>query len=176
MVRGLASPALLTGNLGRANVGVGPVRGQNNVQGACDMGVLPNLFPGYQEVTDPAVREKFAAAWGVDPALMDDQVGTRITEVPHKALTGEIKAYYIMGEDPLQTEADLGLVRKGIEALDFVVVQDIFMTKTAEIADVLLPATSWASTAAYSPAPTVGSSGLNRRSSGGECEARLGDH
>jgi formate dehydrogenase major subunit len=74
---------------------------------------------------------------------MDDQVGTRITEVPHKALAGEIKAYYIMGEDPLQTEADLGLVRKGIEALDFVVVQDIFMTKTAEIADVLLPATSW---------------------------------
>ncbi len=74
---------------------------------------------------------------------MDDQVGTRITEVPHKALTGEIKAYYIMGEDPLQTEADLGLVRKGIEALDFVVVQDIFMTKTAEMADVLLPATSW---------------------------------
>lgn len=143
VVRGLASLALLTGNLGRPNVGVGPVRGQNNVQGACDMGVLPNLFPGYQEVTDPAVRAKFAAAWGIDPALMDDQVGTRITEVPHKALTGEIKAYYIMGEDPLQTEADLGLVRKGIEALDFVVVQDIFMTKTAEMADVLLPATSW---------------------------------
>lgn len=95
---------------------------------------------------------------------MDDQVGTRITEVPHKALTGEIKAYYIMGEDPLQTEADLGLVRKGIEALDFVVVQDIFMTKTAEIADVLLPATSGASTAASSPAPTAGFSGLNRRS------------
>lgn len=89
------------------------------------------------------MRAKFAAAWGIDPALMDDQVGTRITEVPHKALTGEIKAYYIMGEDPLQTEADLGLVRKGIEALDFVVVQDIFMTKTAEMADVLLPATSW---------------------------------
>ncbi|RAU78267.1 formate dehydrogenase subunit alpha, partial [Klebsiella pneumoniae] len=107
VVRGLASLALLTGNLGRPNVGVGPVRGQNNVQGACDMGVLPNLFPGYQEVTDPAVRAKFAAAWGIDPALMDDQVGTRITEVPHKALTGEIKAYYIMGEDPLQTEADL---------------------------------------------------------------------
>nr|MDQ6120644.1 molybdopterin-dependent oxidoreductase [Klebsiella pneumoniae subsp. pneumoniae] len=80
-----------------------------------------------------------------------------------RALTGEIKAYYIMGEDPLQTEADLGLVRKGIEALDFVVVQDIFMTKTAEMADVLLPATSWASTAASS-LPTAGSSGLNRRS------------
>ncbi|HHR5550686.1 formate dehydrogenase subunit alpha [Klebsiella aerogenes] len=143
VVRGLASLALLTGNLGRANVGVGPVRGQNNVQGACDMGVLPNQFPGYQDVTDAAVRAKFANAWGIDPALMDTQIGTRITEVPHKALAGEIKAYYIMGEDPLQTEADLGLVRKGMEALDFVVVQDIFMTKTAEVADVLLPATSW---------------------------------
>ncbi len=74
---------------------------------------------------------------------MDDRVGTRITEVPHLALEGKIKAYYIMGEDPLQTEADLGLVRRGFEALDFVVVQDIFMTKTAEVADVLLPATSW---------------------------------
>ena len=142
-VRSLTSLAILTGNLGKPHVGVNPVRGQNNVQGACDMGVLPNMFPGYQDVTDASVRDKFAKAWGVNPAVMDDQVGTRITEVPHKALAGEIKAYYIMGEDPLQTEADLGLVRKGIEALDFVVVQDIFMTKTAEIADVLLPATSW---------------------------------
>ncbi len=177
MVRGLASLALLTGNLGRPNVGVGPVRGQNNVQGACDMGVLPNLFPGYQEVTDPAVRAKFAAAWGIDPALMDDQVGTRITEVPHKALTGEIKAYYIMGEDPLQTEADLGLVRKGIEALDFVVVQDIFMTKTAEMADVLLPATSWGE---HGGVFTCADRGFQRFEQAilpaGECEARLGDH
>ncbi|SQC32112.1 formate dehydrogenase subunit alpha [Kluyvera cryocrescens] len=143
VVKGLASLALLTGNLGRENVGVGPVRGQNNVQGACDMGVLPNQFPGYQDVVDPAVREKFANAWGIDASLMDDKVGVRITEVPHLALEGKVKAYYIMGEDPLQTEADLGLVRKGFEALDFVVVQDIFMTKTAEQADVLLPATSW---------------------------------
>ncbi|MCP1627729.1 formate dehydrogenase major subunit [Citrobacter amalonaticus] len=143
VVRGLSSLALLTGNLGRPHVGVGPVRGQNNVQGACDMGVLPNLFPGYQDVTDAAVREKFARAWGIDASRMDDKVGTRITEVPHLALEGKIKAYYIMGEDPLQTEADLGLVRDGFAALDFVVVQDIFMTKTAEMADVILPATSW---------------------------------
>jgi len=143
VVKGLSTLALLTGNLGREHCGVGPVRGQNNVQGACDMGVIPNQFPGYQNVTDPQVREKFARAWGVDPALMDDQVGVRITEVPHLALEGKVKAYYIMGEDPLQTEADLGLVRKGFDALDFVVVQDIFMTKTAEAADVLLPATSW---------------------------------
>lgn len=143
VVRGLAGLALLTGNLGRENVGVGPVRGQNNVQGACDMGVLPNMFPGYQNVTDPDVRAKFAAAWGIPAAQMDDKIGTRITEVPHLALEGKVKAYYIMGEDPLQTEADLSLVRRGIEALDFLVVQDIFMTKTAEVADVLLPATSW---------------------------------
>ncbi|QHM69978.1 formate dehydrogenase subunit alpha [Mixta intestinalis] len=143
VVKGLSTLALLTGNLGREHVGVGPVRGQNNVQGACDMGVIPNQFPGYQNVTDPQVREKFARAWNIDPRNMDDQVGVRITEVPHLALEGKMKAYYIMGEDPLQTEADLGLVRKGFEALEFVVVQDIFMTKTAEMADVLLPATSW---------------------------------
>src|SRR5690606_7335186 len=143
VVKGLSSLALLTGNLGRPAVGVGPVRGQNNVQGACDMGVLPNMFPGYQDVTDPAVRLKFADAWKINVSRMDDRVGTRITEVPHLALEGKIKAYYIMGEDPLQTEADLGLVRRGFESLDFVVVQDIFMTKTAEVADVLLPATSW---------------------------------
>jgi formate dehydrogenase major subunit len=107
------------------------------------MGVIPNQFPGYQDVVDPNVRAKFAKAWGIDPAVMDDKVGVRITEVPHLALEGKVKAYYIMGEDPLQTEADLSLVRKGFEALDFVVVQDIFMTKTAEQADVLLPATSW---------------------------------
>ncbi|MGO4744815.1 formate dehydrogenase subunit alpha [Serratia quinivorans] len=143
VVKGLASLALLTGNLGRANVGVGPVRGQNNVQGACDMGVLPNEFPGYQAVTDAAVRAKFAAAWGIDATKMDPNVGYRITEIPHLVHEGKVKAYYIMGEDPLQTEADLSLVRGAFEALEFVVVQDIFMTKTAEQADVILPATSW---------------------------------
>ncbi|NLU14436.1 MAG: formate dehydrogenase subunit alpha [Serratia liquefaciens] len=143
VVKGLASLALLTGNLGRANVGVGPVRGQNNVQGACDMGVLPNEFPGYQAVTDAAVRAKFATAWGIDAAKMDPNVGYRITEIPHLVHEGKVKAYYIMGEDPLQTEADLSLVRSAFEALEFVVVQDIFMTKTAEQADVILPATSW---------------------------------
>ncbi len=143
VVKGIASLALLTGNLGRANVGVGPVRGQNNVQGACDMGVLPNEFPGYQSVTDATIRAKFADAWGIDVNQMDAEIGYRITEVPHLALEGKIKAYYIMGEDPLQTEADLSLVRQGFEAMEFVVVQDIFMTKTAEQADVILPATSW---------------------------------
>lgn len=132
VVKGLSGLALLTGNLGKPHVGVAPVRGQNNVQGACDMGVLPNMFPGYQYVTDKNVREKFAKAWHIPVELLDPEVGYRITEVPHLAIEGKVKAYYIMGEDPLQTEADLGLVRKGFDALDFVVVQDIFMTKTAE--------------------------------------------
>lgn len=100
VVKGLASLALLTGNLGRANVGVGPVRGQNNVQGACDMGVLPNEFPGYQAVTDAAVRAKFAAAWGIDATKMDPNVGYRITEIPHLVHEGKVKAYYIMGKIP----------------------------------------------------------------------------
>ncbi len=143
VVKGLSGLALLTGNLGKPHVGVAPVRGQNNVQGACDMGVLPNMFPGYQYVADENVRQKFAQAWNIPVEQLDPEVGYRITEVPHLAIEGKVKAYYIMGEDPLQTEADLGLVRKGFEALDFVVVQDIFMTKTAERADVILPSTSW---------------------------------
>ncbi|WP_417760244.1 formate dehydrogenase subunit alpha [Shewanella sp.] len=142
-VKSLSTLALLTGQLGRPGAGVAPVRGQNNVQGGCDMGVLPDLFPGYQKVTDAAVREKFAKRWGVDADKMDKEPGVKITEVPHLALEGKVKAYYIMGEDPLQTEADLSMVRKGIEALDLLVVQDIFMTKTAEVADVILPSTSW---------------------------------
>lgn len=143
VVKGLSGLALLTGNLGKPGVGVAPVRGQNNVQGACDMGVLPNMFPGYQNVTDENVRRKFAQAWGIPYESLDPEAGYRITEVPHLAIEGKVKAYYIMGEDPLQTEADLQLVRNGFDALEFVVVQDIFMTKTAEQADVILPSTSW---------------------------------
>ncbi|MBB5046224.1 formate dehydrogenase major subunit [Rhodopseudomonas rhenobacensis] len=141
VVKGLSGLALLTGNLGRPNVGVGPVRGQNNVQGACDMGALPNVFPGYEYVTDAASRAKFAKAWGV-PSL-PDKIGMSITDVPHAAEEGKLKAMYIFGEDPAQTEPDLDSVRKGFAALDFIVVQDIFMTKTAMYADVILPATSW---------------------------------
>lgn len=141
VVKGLSGLALLTGNLGRPNVGVGPVRGQNNVQGSCDMGVLPDVFPGYQKVTDPTARAKFAKAWNV-PSL-PDQIGMRLTDVPHMAEEGKLKAFYIMGEDPAQTEPDLALVRKGFAALDLIIVQDIFMTKTAMFADLILPATSW---------------------------------
>ncbi|ANE76787.1 formate dehydrogenase subunit alpha [Dickeya solani] len=141
VVKGLSGLALLTGNLGRPNVGVGPVRGQNNVQGACDMGALPNQFPGYQQVTDADVREKFAKAWGV-PSL-SDRIGYSLTDVPHMIKEGKIKANYLMGEDPLQTEPDLSVVRETFNQLELLIVQDIFMTKTAAVADVIFPATSW---------------------------------
>ncbi|MGE4799490.1 formate dehydrogenase subunit alpha [Yersinia hibernica] len=141
VVKGLSGLALLTGNLGRPNVGVSPVRGQNNVQGACDMGALPNMYPGYQAVTDPATLEKFAKAWGV-PAL-SGKIGYSLTDVPHKVKEGKIKANYVMGEDPLQTEPDLSMMRAAFSELELLIVQDIFMTKTAAEADVIFPATSW---------------------------------
>ncbi|WP_145567585.1 formate dehydrogenase subunit alpha [Yersinia aleksiciae] len=141
VVKGLSGLALLTGNLGRPNVGVGPVRGQNNVQGACDMGALPNMYPGYQSVTDPATLAKFAKAWGV-PSL-SDKIGYSLTDVPHKVKEGKIKANYVMGEDPLQTEPDLSMMREAFSELELLIVQDIFMTKTAAEADVIFPATSW---------------------------------
>lgn len=141
VVKGLASLALLTGNLGRPNVGIGPVRGQNNVQGACDMGALPDVYPGYQKVTNPEVRAKFEKAWGVK---LPSEVGVKLTEVPHAVLEEhKIKAYYIFGEDPVQSDPDASEVREALDACEFVVVQDIFMNKTALHADVVFPATSW---------------------------------
>lgn len=141
VVKGLASLALLTGNFGRPNVGIGPVRGQNNVQGACDMGALPNVFPGYQSVTDSKIKEKFEKAWGVK---LSDHNGYSLTEVPHLVLKDKkLKAYYIFGEDPVQSDPDAAEVREALDELEFVIVQDIFMNKTALHADVILPATSW---------------------------------
>ena len=141
VVKGLASLALLTGNLGRPNVGIGPVRGQNNVQGACDMGALPDVYPGYQKVTNSQIREKFEKAWGV---TLPSEIGVKLTEAPHAILEeNKIKAYYIFGEDPVQSDPDASEVREALDACEFVVVQDIFMNKTALHADVILPATSW---------------------------------
>ncbi len=140
-VRSLTSLAMLTGNLGKAHVGVNPVRGQNNVQGACDMGALPDTYPGYQFVKFPENREKFAKAWGV--ASLPAHPGYRISELPHRVAHGEVRAAYIMGEDPLQTDAELPAVRQAFADLELVIVQDIFMTKTAAVADVVLPTTSW---------------------------------
>lgn len=140
-VRSLTSLALLTGNLGKPSVGVNPVRGQNNVQGACDMGALPDTYPGYQYINVAEHRKKFAEAWGVES--LPAKTGYRISELPHRVEHGEVRAAYIMGEDPLQTDAELPAVRKAFADLELVIVQDIFMTKTAAAADVILPATSW---------------------------------
>ena len=141
VVKGLASLALLTGNFGRESVGIGPVRGQNNVQGACDMGALPNVYPGYQPVVDDTVREKFEKAWGVK---LSNRIGYHLTEVPHLVLhEDKIKAYYIFGEDPGQSEPNSAEVRETLEKCELVIVQDIFMNKTGLHADVILPATAW---------------------------------
>ena len=145
VVKGLANLALMTGNFGGPSMGIGPVRGQNNVQGACDMGALPIYYPGYQRVSDPEVRKKFENAWGVP---LSDKPGSPITHVPHRVLeeTDEnkrIHAYYIFGEDPAQSDPDLAEVRETLDKCDFVVMQDIYMNKTGLYADVILPATAW---------------------------------
>lgn len=140
VVKGLSGLALLTGNLGKPSVGVGPVRGQNNVQGTCDVGCLPNLYPGYQPVADAAVREKFEKAWGTS---LPSKPGITMTEMPHLAEEGKIKAFYIFGEDPVQSDPNSAHMRHTLENMELVVVQDIFFNKTAMFADVVLPATSW---------------------------------
>lgn len=141
-VRALASLAMLTGNLGKPNVGVNPVRGQNNVQGACDMGALFNTLPGYQSFANPEINAKFAKAWGV-PSI-PSKPGVPLSEVPEAIMEDKIKAFYIMGEDTLQTEPDINAVKKAFEKVELLIVQDIFMTQTAAEADILLPATSCA--------------------------------
>ena len=108
--------------MGRASVGVNPLRGQNNVQGACDMGCLPNVFTGYQKVTDKAIVEKFEKAWG---AKLSDKVGLTVSEMIEAAGNGKVKAMYIMGENPMVSDPDLNHVEKALENLDFLVVQDI---------------------------------------------------
>jgi formate dehydrogenase major subunit len=141
MVRGLANLASMTGTFGRPGVGIGPVRGQNNVQGACDMGALPNVFPGYQAVTVPENVAKFEKAWGVK---LSDKPGFTLTQVPHQVLhEKKLKAFYVFGEDPAQTDPDLPEVRESLEHLEFVVLQDIFMNRTGQYADVVLPSTGW---------------------------------
>jgi formate dehydrogenase alpha subunit len=140
-VMALANLAMLTGNIGKPGSGVNPLRGQNNVQGACDVGALPNVYPGYQSVADDNVREKFEAAWGVK---LNPDVGKTLTEIIPAAGTGQIKAIYLMGENPYLSDPDAKHVREAFEKLDFFVVQDIFLSETALAADVVLPAASFA--------------------------------
>jgi formate dehydrogenase alpha subunit len=140
-VMALANLAMLTGNVGKPGSGVNPLRGQNNVQGACDVGALPNVYPGYQSVTDENVRTKFEAAWG---AKLNPSAGKTLTEIIPAAGIGQIKAIYLMGENPYLSDPDAKHVRESFERLDFFVVQDIFLSETALMADVVLPAASFA--------------------------------
>jgi formate dehydrogenase alpha subunit len=142
-VQALANLALLTGNFGRPGTGVNPLRGQNNVQGACDMGGLPNVFTGYQSVADEAVRAKFEKAWGTSRSL-PAKPGLTVTELMSGVLDGRIKALYIMGENPVLSDPDMNHVRKALDEIEFLVTQDIFLNETAQLADVVLPGVSFA--------------------------------
>ncbi len=136
-----ANLAMLTGDVGWPSTGVNPLRGQNNVQGACDMGSLPNVYPGYQRVDAPAVRARFEEAWG---ASLPDSAGLSVVEMTNAAYEGEIKAMYVIAENPMLSDPDVNHVRRSLEALEFLVVQDIFLNETAEVADVVLPGVSFA--------------------------------
>jgi formate dehydrogenase alpha subunit len=140
-VMAVADLAMLTGNVGKPGSGVNPLRGQNNVQGACDMGALPNVYTGYQQVADPKAREKFEAAWGV---TLNPTPGKTLTEIMPLAHEGKVKAMYLMGENPSLSDPDSKHVREAMERLEFFVVQDIFLTETGRYADVILPATTFA--------------------------------
>ena len=140
-VKALANLALLTGNIGRESTGLNPLRGQNNVQGACDMGALPDVFPGYQKVSDEASRRKFAEAWGVDLPV---RPGLTLTEMMSGACSGAVKAMFIMGENPMVSDPNSNHIRKSLENLEFLVCQDIFLTETGQLAEVVFPATSFA--------------------------------
>ncbi|BCB97435.1 formate dehydrogenase subunit alpha [Dissulfurispira thermophila] len=140
-VRACANLVMLTGHIGLPMSGLNPLRGQNNVQGACDMGALPNVYSGYQTVTDPRVRKKFQMAW---KRKLPQNPGLTLMEMMEKAYVGSLKAMYIMGENPLISDPDLNLLRKALERLDFLVVQDIFPNETSEHADAILPASSYA--------------------------------
>lgn len=140
-VNAIANLALLTGNIGKEHTGINPLRGQNNVQGACDAGCLPNVYPGYQRIDMPMVKKKFEEAWH---ASLPDKEGLKSTEMIESAYEGKLKALYIMGENPMLTDPNIEHTRKALGKLDFLVVQDIFLTETAALADVVLPATCFA--------------------------------
>ena len=141
-VKSLANLAMLTGHVGFASTGVNPLRGQNNVQGACDLGALPNVFSGYQNVEGDEVRKKFENAWDVEN--LPAKAGLTVTEIFKQAEQGNIKGLYIMGENPVISDPDSNSVRKALENLEFVAVQDIFLSDTAQYADVVFPAVSFA--------------------------------
>ena len=136
-----ANLAMLAGNIGKPSTGVNPLRGQNNVQGACDMGALPNVYTGYQRVDDPEVNEKFQAGWGCS---LKTSPGLTLTEIFQAAQQGQVKALYLAGENPMLSDPDSRHVKEALEKLEFLVVQDVFLSETARLADVVLPAATFA--------------------------------
>src|SRR5690606_38545793 len=139
-VMAIANLAMATGNLGRPGVGVNPMRGQNNVQGSCDMGSFPHELPGYRHVQDVATRKQFEARWGV---AIQDEPGLRIPNMFDAAVDGSFKALYVQGEDIAQSDPDTAHVQKALESLECLIVQDIFLNETAKYAHVLLPGSSF---------------------------------
>jgi formate dehydrogenase alpha subunit len=141
-VKSLANLAMLCGNVGIEGGGVNPLRGQNNVQGACDMGGLPDVYSGYQKVIDPEARKRMEAAWNVSG--LPQKPGMKATQMVPAAHEGELKGLYVIGENPLVSDPDLNHAEKCLGNLDFLVVQDIFLTETAQMADVVLPSACFA--------------------------------
>jgi formate dehydrogenase major subunit len=139
--RCLIALALMTGQIGRPGTGLHPLRGQNNVQGASDSGLIPMMYPNYQRVDDPEARARFAKLWGT-PGL-DPKPGLTVVEIMHAAKNKDIRGMYVMGENPAMSDPDVDHAREALAALDHLVVQDIFLTETAYLADVVLPATAW---------------------------------
>jgi len=142
--RCLIALALMTGQIGRPGTGLHPLRGQNNVQGASDAGLIPMMLPDYQHVTKPDVRARFEKAWQLAPGTLDDKVGLTVVEVMHAIKHGDIKGMYVQGENPAMSDPDANHARESLAALDHLVVQDIFLTETAYLADVILPAGAFA--------------------------------
>lgn len=145
-VLSLGNLQMLLGNIGIPGGGVNPLRGQNNVQGACDMGALVNVFPGYQAVTDATVREKFASAWKLSDESPNFKAspGLTVTEMMEAAGKGEVRCLYILGENPLMSDPDVNHVRQRLKNCEFLILQEIFPSQTAQYADVLLAGVSFA--------------------------------
>ncbi|MCX7142092.1 MAG: formate dehydrogenase subunit alpha [Proteobacteria bacterium] len=139
--RCLIALALMTGQIGRPGTGLHPLRGQNNVQGASDSGLIPMMYPNYQRVDNPEARARFAKLWGAPD--LDPKPGLTVVEIMHAAVKKEIRGMYVMGENPAMSDPDADHAREALAALDHLVVQDIFLTETAYLADVVLPATAW---------------------------------
>jgi formate dehydrogenase alpha subunit len=136
--------ALLTGHIGRRGTGLNPLRGQNNVQGASDSGAMPWHYPGYMDVDDPANAEKWEKAWNVEPGGLNQNLGLTTTEILSQVKPGGVRSLYIMGENPMMSEPNLNHTRRQMEAIEFLLAQDLFLNESGEFADVFLPATSWA--------------------------------